>query len=341
MTGMHAARLFTAHEPSQDVFARVGAFLAEHRLSADPANYEFAYAVVSDPDGTLAARVARVAEGGVRLSGEDIERFGGTAAPGVPVALPIQAHADEAVDGLIARTQVQVESFAHTMRAMHAETRGFGEDLAAAIDTRGALPAIDEVARLTSTMIERVREAEIRLDAATREADDLRTALAEARGSARRDPLTDLPNRRAFDEAFAALAPGEPVAIAICDIDHFKAINDTFGHAIGDRVLKAIGQALVEDCADCLVARYGGEEFVVLISGAANDAFAMLDRARARIAGKRFRSRDTNDLLGSVTLSAGVAAVRGSDTLEDVLTRADVALYSAKSAGRNCIQVAE
>lgn len=326
---------------ARDVYAEIGAFLAHHRLGADPANYAFAFAVVSEPRGRVATAVARITEGGFRVTGEDIERLGFHVSAGEPVPPPAAAdEPDDAISGLIARTQVQVDGFAHTMRAMHAETRGFGRDLAAAIDPLDAMPAIDEVVRLTSAMIARVHTAETRLEAATREADALRAALDEARGSARRDPLTDLPNRLAFDEAFAALGPGAPAAVAICDVDHFKSINDRFGHAVGDRVLRAIAQTIANECPDCIVARYGGEEFVVLVTGS-TCAMTLLNQVRARVATKRFRVRDTEEPIGTVTLSAGLTAVRSGEALDAAMARADAALYSAKAAGRNVVICAD
>lgn len=329
----------------RDLFAEVGAFLAQHRLGADPDNYAFAYSVVSNPDGVVASAVARIAEDGFRVTAEDIERLGFRASAGVPVPPPAAqdepalSDAGDKVDGLIARTQVQVDGFVHTMRTMHAETRGFGRDLAAAIDP-SALQGIEEVARLTEVMIERVRITEVRLEAATREADELRTALDEARGSARRDPLTDLPNRRALDEAYAALAPGEAIAVAICDVDHFKSINDRFGHAVGDRVLRAIAQTITTACPECVVARYGGEEFVVLVRGC-DSAALLMEAVRAAVESRQFRLRETQEPIGTITISCGFTALLGNEPLEDAMARADRALYAAKEAGRNAVICAD
>lgn len=326
------------------MFQRVGAFLTEHRLGADPENYAFAYAVVSEPEGDLARSVARITDGGVRLSGPEIAALGGSAAIGRPVApepaaeapAPANADAGTAADALIARAQHQVAAFDATMRSMREEAHGFGRDLAAsaaAFDARAALPGIDEVIRLTSAMLMRVRESEARLERATREAEELRAALDEARGSARRDPLTDLPNRRAFDEGFAATTG--TAAIAMVDVDHFKQVNDRLGHAVGDRVLRAIAQALAAACPDCLVARFGGEEFVILAPLTVAAMAEQVERAREGIASKRFRVRDTDERVGTITMSAGIAAIVPGESAEAAVRRVDAALYRAKSSGRN------
>lgn len=347
MTGIATARIVGGITPPTRLFEQIGMFLAKNHLSPDPVHYAFAYHVVSDPAGALAQAVDALTEGGFCLTRQDIERMGGSAVSGSPLtaASAIEASDDTGpAAALLARTQVQADGLADTMRAIHDETRGFGRDLAeraAAMRTVGSAGGIDDIARLTGAMIERVRHAEARLKAATHEADELRTALDEARGSARVDPLTALPNRRAFDEAFAAIPRDVPCALAICDIDHFKSVNDRFGHGVGDRVLKAIGQALAADFGDQFVARYGGEEFVVLMIGVEEaQAAALVDRARDRIATKRFRLRDTDTLLGSVTFSAGVSGVISGEPSDAALGRADAALYVAKAAGRNTLKLA-
>ncbi|QNE33511.1 diguanylate cyclase [Sphingomonas sp. NBWT7] len=314
--------------------------------------------MLSEPSGALAQRVARLTDGGVRITGQDIAALGGTPVAGAPVAsrpprlaivappTPPAASTDTdparaASDALLARTEAQVAGFSDTVRSIHAETSGFGRDLAAsAAAMRGhdPLTGIDQIAELTTAMIGRVRDAEQRLANAEREADVLRDALDEARGSARRDPLTDLANRRAFDEAFAALAPDTPVAIAVCDIDHFKRVNDDFGHAVGDRVLRAIGQTLAAETEGTLVARYGGEEFAMLIVGGDRDAaITLVDAARSAVAARRFRSRETDTPIGSVTISGGIAVGTAADSREQLYAAADAALYRAKAAGRNRI----
>lgn len=324
---------------SQGLFERIGRFLADQRLEPDPRNYIFAHAILSQPGSPLARAVADLTDGGVRLTLKDIEDLGADVSTGA---------AAPAADALVATTQMQVEGFEDVVHDLHAETRIFGRDLAASAaairrSTQDpALVDIDEIMRITVEMSERVQAAESRLEQATREAADLRDKLEEARDNARRDPLTDLPNRRAFEEAFAAKAAGgETLWLAVCDIDHFKSVNDRFGHAVGDRVLKAIGAALNEQCGDHFVARYGGEEFVVLFSGVdAGVARATMEAARAHIEAKRYKLRETDAPLGAVTMSAGLAPAQADDTARAVFNRADALLYKAKSDGRNCIRVA-
>jgi diguanylate cyclase len=325
---------------ARHLFDRIGTFLVDQRLEPDPANYAFAYHLLADPDGPLAQAVRSLTDGGVRLTQRDIETLGCDVKP-----VANAAELAQKAQGLVAETQMQVEGFEDMVHAMRAETQDFGRDLAAsaAAMTQTAEQdgvAIGDVSRITATMLERVQSAEARLEAATREASDLRKKLEEARDNARRDPLTDLPNRRAFEEAYAAqTAKGAGLCMAVCDVDHFKSVNDRFGHAVGDRVLKAIADALAHACKDHVVARYGGEEFAVLFSGIAADAaLVILDNARASVAARRYRLRESDAPLGEVTFSAGLTAVTSGDKFKTAFQRADQLLYAAKEGGRNCVR---
>ncbi|MCH8327321.1 MAG: diguanylate cyclase, partial [Candidatus Marinimicrobia bacterium] len=157
---------------------------------------------------------------------------------------------------------------------------------------------------------------------------------------ARTDPLTQLPNRAALHEAFqrtqsTAVRSRESMALAILDIDHFKAVNDTHGHARGDEVLRRLSQLLVETARQTdMVARWGGEEFVILYpkasqSGAAQALEKSLEAFRLEVF-----SNDANETF-NVTFSAGVVEVEESVSLEEAVAEADHLLYLAKESGRN------
>ncbi|MFW5968197.1 MAG: GGDEF domain-containing protein, partial [Persicimonas sp.] len=158
------------------------------------------------------------------------------------------------------------------------------------------------------------------------------------------DELTGLPNRRRLfallDEEFErARRYEEPLSVILLDIDHFKKVNDEYGHAVGDAVLREVARR----CADSLrqadtMGRYGGEEFVVVMPktaiGEAADNVAR--RLRRVVAGEPFEAADVSV---EVTISIGVAQLDPSDeTIDDLLNRADTALYAAKAAGRNTVR---
>lgn len=336
MATARETRPATVEYRADQVFGQVGRFLERHRLSPDPLHYAFAYRVICQPHGVLAQSVAALTEGGIRLTARDIEKLGGCVATAPVPDVPAAA---DPVDGLVAQTQMHVEGFTDMMHAIRAETQDFGRDLAA---SAGAMPTSEhtaDIVRLTEVMLDRVQSAEARLAAATHEAEELRLKLEEARSNARCDPLTDLPNRRAFEERFAQhIADGDTVCLAVCDVDRFKRVNDRFGHSVGDRVLKAIAEALTLACPGHLVARYGGEEFTILFVGTTlDDARITLERARNIVADKRYRLRESDEPLGAVTFSAGMTLAHPDEFLGAVFGRADKLLYSAKDAGRNQI----
>jgi diguanylate cyclase (GGDEF)-like protein len=137
-----------------------------------------------------------------------------------------------------------------------------------------------------------------------------------------------------------AVRTGSPLALALVDIDHFKIVNDTYGHLVGDKALRAVTDALSSQLrAYDLAGRFGGEEFVVLLPQAHEaDALSVAERLRAHIAGLSIPVDDHNESAGCVklTISVGVAALDGeSRELTDMLAAADAALYYAKETGRN------
>ena len=157
--------------------------------------------------------------------------------------------------------------------------------------------------------------------------------------SAIRDPLTGLYTRLYMKDAVAALLWSHDhheipdVSMVILDVDHFKRVNDTYGHKSGDLVLKQIAQVILQQSQEPEIPiRLGGEEFVIFVPGGSTAAFALAERVRKDIEGMKF---DLGDTLIGATISGGVAAHRKGEVLDDFMHRADQLLYMAKSNGRN------
>ncbi len=174
--------------------------------------------------------------------------------------------------------------------------------------------------------------------------DFLRNNLDQSLELAVTDPLTGLHNRRYMSGQLAALVRraahgGEVVSALLVDIDHFKRINDTFGHAVGDEVLREFSVRLASNVrAIDLACRYGGEEFVVIMPDTdMAGARRVAERLRNHIADSLFKVTGVEDML-AVTISVGVASTHGpDDTAADLLKRADDAVYEAKASGRNLV----
>ncbi|TCZ82438.1 diguanylate cyclase [Lysobacter sp. N42] len=167
----------------------------------------------------------------------------------------------------------------------------------------------------------------------------LLTNLSSARDDASRDALTGLANRRAANERLELEAArfarsGAPLSVLMLDLDRFKAVNDRWGHAAGDEVLRALAGALRAELRACdLGARFGGEEFLVLLTDTQlDDAMRAAERIRRRIAALEI---DAGEALLRVTVSIGVAQLREGEAVDTAIARADAALYRAKSEGRD------
>jgi len=176
------------------------------------------------------------------------------------------------------------------------------------------------------------------------EVQTLTQRLEQAQTEALLDPLTGLHNRRglerSIDEAGGKL---EGASLLLADIDNFKGINDTHGHLLGDKVLRAVSQVL-RSCikGGDIAARMGGEEFaVVLPETNLQGATVVAEKIRKAISQVRIRRVDRDEYLGNVTLSVGVVCAQPGDALEKLIERADAALYAAKRAGRNRVSVAD
>jgi diguanylate cyclase len=185
-----------------------------------------------------------------------------------------------------------------------------------------------------------------KLQARTIEVNALTESLRRAQSEALLDSLTGLKNRRGLERAVEDLLRESPgllgSALLLADIDHFKVVNDTYGHVLGDKVIRAVAHVLRSSIKGRdVAARLGGEEFAVLLPQTSlSGAAAVAEQIRGTVAQGRICRPDGNESIGQVTLSVGVAIAKAGDTLEALLERADAAMYTAKRAGRNRVSLA-
>ncbi len=189
------------------------------------------------------------------------------------------------------------------------------------------------------------------LRAAQQEIAALEHEVDRARHRALYDALTRALSRRAFEEQLPAMvadgASRGPWSLLLLDVDHFKKVNDRFGHIVGDALLfklaRLVQDTLRQECPEALFYRYGGEEFAIVVPGkTACETQALAERLRERVAGAKWRCQATGkSALVSATISIGVAEFAPGESLEALLARADRALYEGKKKGRNTVCVAE
>ncbi|WP_372593515.1 diguanylate cyclase [Actinotalea sp.] len=257
--------------------------------------------------------------------------------------------------GAIAEAVAEAETGVAQCHAMERPTERLGllETLVAAReaagDTTGALDALHELhelsVELNAAVAERravllssrldIERAEREAEAQRRRARQLEAHNEALAWQASHDALTGLPNRRTFDETISLWQSADmPFALATIDIDHFKAVNDTLSHQVGDDVLARVSATIAGAVRDRdLAARYGGEEFVLLIADADLDAAtAVCERIRTSVSALTWPMEMPR---GRITVSVGLTVWDGQASTETLLSRSDAALYAAKGAGRD------
>ncbi len=213
------------------------------------------------------------------------------------------------------------------------------------VDTAGAEEAraiVTAILGETKKMAERQANLRDELAASTEEIEMLREGIRDARREALTDALTGIANRKALNERLCetmeeAKETGEPMCVLMLDIDFFKKFNDSYGHQLGDQVLRLVARTLTECIKGRdLAARYGGEEFVILLPlTSIENAFKLANHIRVTVASNRIINRTTGESLGRITLSIGASIYRPGEDSEALIKRADEALYAAKRGGRN------
>ena len=339
-SGSPASREMTRR---RKLYEDIGNFLFAHDLDLTPLNFGVAHDYLTGAHiGVEKAITAVLAERG-KISNSWIEN------------IIAEQRADEVTPEALATMLDKVEQNLSEFTGLMTESRNSAKDYGAALqeEVKGLAagganaPVLTRLVALTRSMVEKTRQVESQLRQNQKQNQALRSSLASARRAAEHDHLTGLPNRRAFEgtlreEMALAQQNGEPLAVAFCDIDHFKVINDTHGHDTGDRVLKFVAGLLAKVSNDqCHVARHGGEEFVMLFRGkTAAEACEAVDGVRQDLSTRSLVNRSNGERMERVSFSAGVANVLAHDDPRAALKAADRALYLAKEHGRNRVYLA-
>jgi diguanylate cyclase len=257
---------------------------------------------------------------------------------------------EAAIDAVGGELERAIAATTEILQKAGSETERYGETLegaGGALQSAGTAEQMQSVvANLvaqTQRMVEQNRTANDSLQQSNNEIAELKIRMADIRSEALTDPLTGLANRRAFSERLSdsMSAATTPLCLLMLDIDHFKSFNDTYGHQLGDEVIRLVAGCMsAKTKEDDTAARYGGEEFSVILPGAGlEEAKEVAEKIRVTVAGQKIVRKASRQTLGSVTLSIGVSLLRPQDSDADLIERADAALYAAKHAGRNCVQL--
>ena len=302
-------------------------FLSQQGLEHTPTNFALAWQCETDRRSLAAIAVDAILMEGRNLVQSDVDAIA-AAQPSRPkgglVATP-SSH------DLLRHQTLRLADIA---AGAASQSSDFGRDLTSGLFELSA--GADGVQQIVQAMVHRTQGIQDQLVAAAREIEDLRQQVEISRDDAHRDALTGLLNRRGARQALSARRSLRKGAVALCDIDHFKSVNDRFGHGVGDRVLKAVGENLVESLPNAIVARWGGEEFLLIFDTILEEAVDRLEHARRNLQARSFRIREGNKPIGTVTMSVGVSTLDGTKQ-DDAIEAADRMLYEAKRNGRNRI----
>lgn len=332
-----------SREQSAELLRMVLPLMARHTAGFHPLSYAVWYEYVSGLNQSLRSAVdARLKEVSV-LTDRDMEVLYDK-----HVAMR-DIDSSGRVRNEIARLVKHVEGVAteagQEVSQYGEELDGYRERLRDGSDKESVAEVVESLIDETTRVRVKTEIYHEHLKKSSEEVERLRGELELVQGLALTDPLTGLLNRRGFEHQRQRLcsASAAGFTILVIDIDHFKAINDAHGHLLGDKVIVAVANVL----RSCVgergpIARMGGEEFTVLLSHTSSaGGVELAERIRASVEQGKIRRADTEEMIGNVTVSLGVASCGENELFDSMLARADSALYQSKTGGRNRITVAE
>ena len=314
--------------------------MVEHGIPVTPANYAVWYEYVSGANVPLRKSLDELQNSNKTVTEEVIHDLYRRHVMGVTEQRLSRTR--DALRGLLEQIGGSVSAADGEVSRYEASLSGYSDRLRGEVSTNELRSVIERLAEETKSVRETGGRLHERLEESRKEAEALRKELEQARHEAITDPLTGLANRkalyRALEHMTAAAADGESsLCFLMGDIDNFKNINDSYGHLVGDKVIRFIG-SIMQDCVKGkdLVARYGGEEFAVVLPNTPyQGALAVAAEICRSTEGGRLVRTDTRQPIGTVTMSIGVSVFRSGESLEDLIGRADEALYRSKQGGRN------
>ena len=226
--------------------------------------------------------------------------------------------------------------------ALHKHT----EALSSSKDPQAASIIMQQILQDTREMVKNTLEMQARMQEANTEIAKMKLEIQAVKETSEKDALSGLYNRSTFDKKVASLIDTKELAnasLVMIDIDHFKRINDNFGHLIGDRVIRYVSALLKQIVGnEHHISRFGGEEFaIILLNQPVTDVVKLVDKVRVAMSNSRLQRKGSGETIGKVTLSAGVTELKSGDSIESFIGRADQALYGAKESGRNKVSISK
>ena len=317
--------------------------LASERIAPNPQNFTIWFDQLAGRNPELTRFIDRAREQGLEFSPDQMRK--------IYERFMVPRNSDDNASGWSQRLDDVATQIAEALGVAGDGTEKYGAvlekysgNLSGAENSTDLAHMIGDILSETQSMNGQINNLQDRVHESGNELEELRQELAETKRDAMTDKLTGLANRRCFDETLIQMTSdarehGEPLCLAICDVDHFKKFNDTHGHQVGDQVLKLMGRILVENIKGSdLPARYGGEEFVIILPETPlKGASIVADHLREKLASRKLSRKGSEDTYGKVTMSIGVTEYIFGESIDELIKRADSLLYKAKEGGRNRI----
>lgn len=331
-------------EQNAEYLRQILPLMINHKISVDPINFALFYDYVSgrnialnaELDELLSAQAVFTAE----LSLELFQKYICNASVNTLEKI------NQSLMQLITKTSIDIGSTEEKATEASINFQNQSKKLENHQDIHEIKTILAEIIAETQELAESSLLFQAKLNDSKLEIQLLHKELAQVRETAITDGLTGLLNRRAFDQMLDEHIENQKrsagkLCLLILDLDHFKRINDNFGHRVGDHVLRYTAKLMQQHIAENhYAARYGGEEMAVIMPDTPlNKAMEIAEKIRSALAQYPLKQKDNSESLGKVTLSVGVSAFKASDTLESLIDRADKALYQAKNNGRNQVMV--
>ena len=331
------------YQKASDNLKLVLKFLANYKIPASPINYQVSYDIVSERNIPLKEALGELLKTQDHQLSEQnlLELYKQNFSPD-----------DEALE----EQWQQLGKLIKSIQSRYSNSKGeisdylsslnhFSEVLSDSYNPDELVAEVQKVKADTQSVEQSQQQFDAQMSDMMGEVDSLRNELEQVREESLTDALTGLANRRAFDQMLDEIvnekSSNSPIfSIVIADIDYFKRFNDTYGHLVGDKVLKYVSK-VIKDCVKGkdLAARFGGEEFTLLLPDTdISGAEIVSEQLRSAIAKTNLIDKSVNEDYGKVTISLGVSQYKPNEQPQEILERADQALYQAKEKGRNRVE---
>ena len=331
----------------KDSFEQAGEFLriaikqlTSFKIPPDPVNYTVMYDYASGRNNNLVSEVDQCMQSREPITTENCRGWyeqyviQDQALKTNNLVKDFRSSLDELLQ-IIAKSASTYPAYGHRLQT-------FSDALDKADSITDMVGLVKEVIQETAQMSQSTEQMVTHLTTMQGEIQDLRQQLANKDTEANTDQLTGLLNRRGMEKSLLhviqqAKSNGHPLSVILIDIDHFKKINDTHGHLVGDNVLQIVAHTIRDGIkGQDIAVRYGGEEFVVLLPNTPlAGGVALADKIRTLFENQTWRTRTTGQAIGKITISAGVAVYKPNEDPSAIIRRADEALYASKNNGRN------